>query len=58
MEAKLCFIGHGLMENRSGLIVDARLTRVSARADQRCALTHPTKLTVYFMDIHVVFAVS
>src|SRR6202046_3909234 len=25
MEAKLCFIGHGLMENRSGLIVDARL---------------------------------
>ena len=28
MEAKLCFIGHGLMENRSGLIVDARLTRV------------------------------
>ena len=23
MEAKLCFIGHGLMENRSGLIVDA-----------------------------------
>ena len=29
MEAKLCFIGHGLMENRSGLIVDARLTLVS-----------------------------
>jgi len=29
MEAKLCFIGHGLMENRSGLIVDTRLTRVS-----------------------------
>jgi hypothetical protein len=29
MEAKLCFIGHGLMENPSGLIVDARLTRVS-----------------------------
>ena len=22
-EAKLCFIGHGLMENRSGLIVEA-----------------------------------
>jgi hypothetical protein len=22
MEAKLCFIGHGLMENRSGLIID------------------------------------
>ena len=26
MEAKLCYIGYGLMENRSGLIVDARLT--------------------------------
>jgi transposase len=26
MEARLCFIGHRLMENRSGLIVDARLT--------------------------------
>jgi len=25
MEARLCFIGHGLMENRSGLLVDARL---------------------------------
>ena len=30
MEARLCFIGHGLMENRSGLIVDTRLTKVSA----------------------------
>ena len=29
MEARLCFIGHGLMENRSGLIVGTRLTRVS-----------------------------
>ena len=26
-EAKLCFIGHGLMENRAGLLVDACLTR-------------------------------
>src|SRR5437764_3754479 len=32
MEAKLCFIGHALMENRSGLIVDTRLTRVSDHA--------------------------
>jgi hypothetical protein len=31
MEAKLCFIGHGRMENRCGLIVDARLTRVSGQ---------------------------
>src|SRR6266851_4023325 len=34
MEARLCFIGHGLMENRSGLIVDARLTRVSGHAER------------------------
>src|SRR5262249_27003341 len=34
MEAKLCFIGHALMENRSGLIVDTRLTRVSGHAER------------------------
>ena len=38
MEAKLRFIGHGLMENRSGLIVDARLTRVSGHAERLAAL--------------------
>jgi transposase len=38
MEARLCFIGHGLMENRSGLIVDARLTRVSGYAERLAAL--------------------
>ena len=38
MEAKLCFIGHGLMENRWGLIVDARLTRVSGHAERLAAL--------------------
>ena len=51
-EAKLSFIGHGLMENRSGLLVDACLTpadghaeRVAAlhmiepRADRPCAVT-------------------
>ena len=38
MEAKLCFIGHGLMENRSGLVVDARLTRVSGHAERLAAL--------------------
>ena len=38
MEAKLCFIGHGLMENRSGLIVGARLTRVSGHAERLAAL--------------------
>ncbi len=39
MEARLCFIGHGLMENRSGLIVDTRLTRVSGHAERLAALT-------------------
>src|SRR6201993_1796279 len=38
MEAKLCFIGHGLMENRAGLIVHARLTRVSGHAERLAAL--------------------
>ena len=38
MAAKLCFIGHGLMENRSGLMVDARLTRVSGHAERLAAL--------------------
>src|SRR3981189_1821253 len=38
MEAKLCFISHGLMENRSGLIVDARLTCVSGHAERLAAL--------------------
>ena len=34
MEAKLCFIGHALMENRQGLFVDTRLTRASGRAER------------------------
>ena len=44
MEARLCFIGHGLMENRSGLTpgssprTDARLTRVSGHAERLAAL--------------------
>jgi transposase len=38
MEAKLCFIGHTLMENRNGLIVDARLTTVSGHAERLAAL--------------------
>jgi transposase len=38
MEAILCFIGHGLMENRSGLLVDARLTRVSGHAERLAAV--------------------
>ena len=38
MEAKLCYLGHALMENRNGLIVDARLTRVSGHAERLAAL--------------------
>ena len=38
MEAKLCFYWHGLMENRSGLIVDTRLTRVLGHAERLAAL--------------------
>ena len=38
MEAKLCFIGHALMENRKGLLVEARLTKVSGHAERLAAL--------------------
>ena len=31
-ETKLCFIGHGLMENRYGLLVDAYLTLADGHA--------------------------
>ena len=31
-EAKLCYMGHLMTENRNALIVDARLTRASGRA--------------------------
>jgi transposase len=37
-EAKLCFIGHGLMENRSGLLVDACLTGADGHAERVAAL--------------------
>ena len=37
-EAKLCFIGHALMENRNGLVVDACLTRADGHAERIAAL--------------------
>lgn len=37
-EAKLCFMGHGLMENRSGLLVDACLTPADGHAERVAAL--------------------
>ena len=38
MEARLCFIGHALMENRNGLFVEARLTKASGHAERLAAL--------------------
>jgi transposase len=37
-EAKLCHMGHLLMENRNGLIVDARLTEANGTAERATAL--------------------
>ena len=37
-EAKLCFMGHALMENRNGLIVAATATRASGHAERLAAL--------------------
>ena len=37
-EAKLCFVGHGLMENRSGLLVEACLTPADGHAERVAAL--------------------
>lgn len=36
--AMLCFIGHALMENRSGLIVQGDLTQADGHAERRAAL--------------------
>ena len=37
-EAKLCFIGHALMENRNALFVDACLTKADGHAERIAAL--------------------
>src|SRR3978361_1314205 len=37
-ETKLCFIGHGLMENRHSLLVDACLTLADGHAERVAAL--------------------
>ncbi len=36
-EAKLCFMGHALMENRNGLIIGATATRASGHAERLAA---------------------
>jgi IS5 family transposase len=38
MEAKLAFLGHALMENRSGLIVNACLTPADGHGERNAAL--------------------
>jgi transposase len=48
-EAKLCYLGHVLMENRNGLSVDTRLTQATGTAEREAAVemvaeipgTHP-----------------
>ena len=37
-EAKLCYLGHALMENRNGLIVDACVTQADGSAERNAAL--------------------
>jgi hypothetical protein len=37
-EAKLCFAGHVLMENRTGLVVDVTVTRATGTAERDTAL--------------------
>ncbi len=43
-EAKLCFMGHVLMENRNGLIVDVSLTKATGTAERETALEMLRKL--------------
>lgn len=38
-KSRLCYLGHALMENRNGLIVDAETTRASGTAERDAALT-------------------
>jgi hypothetical protein len=47
-EARLCFVGHALMENRNGLIVGAVTTRASGHAERpncRSAPSAPSSLS-------------
>ena len=38
-EAKLCFMGHALMENRHGLVVDGRVSEANGTAEREVAET-------------------
>ena len=37
-QARLCYMGHALMENRNGLVVDARVTKAGGKAEQKAAI--------------------
>src|SRR5438093_10331385 len=37
-EAKLCYAGHVLMENRNGLAVDGKITKATGTAEREAAL--------------------
>jgi len=41
--AMLCFMGHALVENRSGLVVQGDLTRADGHAERRAAAARQTK---------------
>jgi len=41
-EAKLCYLGHALMDNRHGLIVDTRTTEAGGRAEREAGLAMMT----------------
>lgn len=52
-EAKLCYLGHALMENRNGLIVDVCVTQADGSAERNAALAmiepladRPNRITV------------
>lgn len=36
--AKLCYIGHALMENRNGLVIDTRVTQANGTAERKAAV--------------------
>ena len=38
-ESRLCYLGHALMENRNGLVVDASLTHATGTAEREATLT-------------------
>ena len=43
-EAKLCYMGHVLMENRHGLVVDAQVTQATGTAERETALAMVERL--------------